>query len=316
VGAAKAEAKLAECIIKCHMHRVTGKLADETAEDACETGLSDNSCTAKFAAAITKLKGCPPCINGTTMSSLAGLTESLIDGNNSTVYCDTSSGPPFGGDDPGDVPTAKSASAKCEAGAAKAEGKLIACIVKCHASRESGKLTDDTAEDWCEMSLTGKSCFASFTLAISKLKGCPPCINGTSMANLAVLTEEFIDTNNSAVYCSCGAGETLCGASCTNTQTDAANCGACGTKCPSGTSAAPGNASVRSPTPSAAGSASIRIPTPRTAGSAGRNVPSGRRASTAAARARRTSRRCATGAASISRPTRTTVAGAALRTRA
>jgi hypothetical protein len=42
------------------------------------------------AAAITKLKSCPTCINGTTMASLAGLTESLIDGNNSTVYCSAS----------------------------------------------------------------------------------------------------------------------------------------------------------------------------------------------------------------------------------
>ena len=106
---------------------------------------------------------------------------------------------PFGGDDTGLIPPA--ADAKCEAGAAKAEGKLIACILKCHASRASGKLADDTAEDSCEKTLAGKSCAALFAASIAKLKACPPCINGTTMANLAGLTEALLDGNNSMVYC-------------------------------------------------------------------------------------------------------------------
>ena len=64
---------------------------------------------------------------------------------------------PFGGDDTGIVPPAKSPTAKCELGAGKAADKLIACIGKCHASRASGKLADDTAEDSCEKTLAGKS---------------------------------------------------------------------------------------------------------------------------------------------------------------
>ena len=113
------------------------------------------------------------------------------------------SGTPWGGDDTGLIPPAKSPTAKCEAGAAKAAEKLNACIFKCHASRASGKLADDTAEDSCENSLTtGKSCTALFAASIAKLKGCPACINGTTMANLAGLTESLIDGNNSTVYCS------------------------------------------------------------------------------------------------------------------
>jgi hypothetical protein len=201
-GAAKAVGKLIACIDKCHSSRASGKLADDTAEDACEKSLTTGkSCTAKFAASIAKLSGCPSCINGTTMASLASLTEALLDGNNSTVYCDTSSGTPFGGDDTGDVPTAKSAIAKCESGAAKAADKLIKCILKCHASRASGKLADDTAEDSCEKTLAGKSCTALFAASIAKLSGCPTCINGTTMANLAGLTEALLDGNNSMVYC-------------------------------------------------------------------------------------------------------------------
>ena len=111
-------------------------------------------------------------------------------------------GTPWGGDDTGLIPPAKSSTAKCEAGAAKAVDKLSACIFKCHASRASGKLADDTAEDSCEKTLAGKSCAAKFTLAISKLSGCPSCINGTTMADLAGFTETIIDMDiNGAVYC-------------------------------------------------------------------------------------------------------------------
>jgi hypothetical protein len=75
---------------------------------------------------------------------------------------------PFGGDDTGFIPPAKSTIAKCEAGAAKAEGKLIKCILKCHADRASGKLADNTAEESCEKSLTtGKSCTALFAASIA-----------------------------------------------------------------------------------------------------------------------------------------------------
>jgi hypothetical protein len=205
-GAAKAAGKLQQCIKKCEMSRASGKLADDTAEDSCEKTLVGKSCTAKFAASIAKLSGCPSCINGTTMAALAGLTETLIDVNGSTVYCDDTSGTPFGGDDTGFVPTPKSTSLKCELGAAKAEAKLEACIGKCHASRFSGKLADDTAEDSCEKTLAGKSCFALFTGSIAKLSGCPTCINGTTMANLATLTENLIDALNNKVYCASPSG--------------------------------------------------------------------------------------------------------------
>jgi hypothetical protein len=109
---------------------------------------------------------------------------------------------PWGGDDTGFIPPPKSATAKCEAGAAKAANKLIACIFKCHADRASGKLADDTAEDSCEKTLAGKSCSAKFAASIAKLKGCPSCLNGTTMASLAGTIESVIDADNSMVYCS------------------------------------------------------------------------------------------------------------------
>ena len=108
---------------------------------------------------------------------------------------------PWGGDDSGFLLPPKSASAKCEAGAAKAAGALQQCLKKCHASRFAGKLADDTAEDACEKTLAGKSCAAKFTASIAKLSGCPTCINGTTMASLAGLTESLIDQFNDMVYC-------------------------------------------------------------------------------------------------------------------
>ena len=125
---------------------------------------------------------------------------------------------PFGGDDTGFIPVPKSADAKCEAGAGKAADKLIACIFKCHASRASGKLADDTAEDACEKTLAGKSCAAKFTASIAKLSGCPSCINGTTMANLAGLTETVLDGNNATIYCS-GATTTTTTTTSTTTTT-------------------------------------------------------------------------------------------------
>ena len=113
---------------------------------------------------------------------------------------------PFGGDDTGIVPPAKSPTAKCELGAGKAADKLIACIGKCHMSRASGKLADDTAEDSCEKTLAGKSCTAKFAASIAKLSGCPSCINGTTMGGLAAFAESILDASNSMVYCASPSG--------------------------------------------------------------------------------------------------------------
>ena len=205
--ASKAAAKLVACITKCHDSRASGKLADDTAEDACEKGLSTGkSCSANFATAIAKLKGCPTCINATSMATLAVTAEALLDANNGTVYCDGAPNPPFGGDDTGFVPPAKSATAKCEGKASKAAAKLVACIFKCHDSRGAGKLEDATHEEECETTDDSKSCRAKFIEAIGKLKECPACINATSMAGLEATAEAALDASNGMVYCASPSG--------------------------------------------------------------------------------------------------------------
>jgi hypothetical protein len=115
----------------------------------------------------------------------------------------TAANPPFGGDDTGFIPVPKSDIAKCEAKTSKAVSKLISCIIKCHDSRASGKLADDTAEDMCEAGLSSPkpTCKAAFAAAIAKLTGCPACINKTSMETLANTVETLLDANNGSVYC-------------------------------------------------------------------------------------------------------------------
>jgi hypothetical protein len=209
----KAVGKAVGCIGKCTASRASGKLADDTAEDACEKNNLGKSCLEKFAAAAAKAQTKDPsggcnCVNP---AGIAGLTEAVLDGQNNTVYCDASSGTPFGGDDTGFIPVAKSPTAACEAAVAKAVSKAVGCVIKCHASRASGKLADDTAEDACEKNNLGKSCLEKFTAAVTKAQtkdtsGLCNCISG---AGLAGTIETQLDVNSGLVYCASPSGAFL-----------------------------------------------------------------------------------------------------------
>jgi hypothetical protein len=162
---------------------------------------------------VTKAKagdtsgGCN-CVNG---GAVANIIESVLDGMNNTVYCDSTSGTPFGGDDTGFIPVPKSPTAACEASVAKAVSKAVGCVIKCHASRASGKLADDTAEDACEKNNAGKSCLEKFTASVTKAQtkdtsGLCNCINGTTLAGTI---ETTLDAGNSLTYCASPSGAFL-----------------------------------------------------------------------------------------------------------
>jgi hypothetical protein len=104
---------------------------------------------------------------------------------------------PFGGDDTGTIPsdTPKGPITKCENAAGKAAGKFFAAILKCHASRATGKLVDEAGEETCEG--TAKTKFLA-----TKLVGCPACINVNS---LATSVENLADSHNDQIYCNAGA---------------------------------------------------------------------------------------------------------------
>jgi len=209
----KAVGKAVGCIGKCTASEASGKLADDTAEDACEKNNAGKSCLEKFAASAAKAQskdtsgGCN-CVNVATVSAAI---EGNLDGMNNTVYCDSTSGTQFGGDDTGFIPVPKSPTAACEASIAKAVSKAVACVIKCHASRASGKLADDTAEDACEKNNAGKSCLEKFTASVTKAQtkdtsGLCNCANGTTLANTI---EAVLDGSNSLTYCASPSGAFL-----------------------------------------------------------------------------------------------------------
>src|SRR6185295_13483013 len=102
-------------------------------------------------------------------------------------------GTPFGGDDMGTIPSdaPKGPVTKCENGVGKATGKLVAAVGKCTASRVSGKLSDDAAEDGCEGAALTK-------FGTTKTTGCGTCTNLTTLGAAVV---GLLDSNNNKVYC-------------------------------------------------------------------------------------------------------------------
>jgi hypothetical protein len=81
-GVNKAVGKLAASLLKCHASQASGKLADPSAEDACES-----AALTKFG--TTKTAGCDPCTN---LAALGAFVEGQVDGANSGIYCASPSG--------------------------------------------------------------------------------------------------------------------------------------------------------------------------------------------------------------------------------
>jgi len=209
-GIAKAVGKAFACIGKCHAGRSSGKLADDTAEDACENNNAGKSCLERFRASVAKAQskdttgGCG-CVNAPELANLIEAESDTINGN---TYCDATSGTPFGGDDTGFLPVANSLTAKCEDSVNKAVGKAVGCIIKCHISRARGKLADDTAEDTCEVINAGKGCLDKFTASVSKALsrdtsgGCN-CINA---GPIGATIEAILDGSNGLIFCASPSG--------------------------------------------------------------------------------------------------------------
>jgi hypothetical protein len=96
-------------LLHCHGSEASGKLAGDTAEDACES-----AALTKFGA--TNTAGCGGCTN---LAETGATAEALVDTNNNLIYC-TSAGAAFGGEDTGNVPTdaPKGPISECENGVA------------------------------------------------------------------------------------------------------------------------------------------------------------------------------------------------------
>src|SRR5262249_47314719 len=130
-GVTKATTKLAATVLRCHMSRATGKIADDTGEESCEA-----AAIAKFQSK-TKVKGCTSCVD---LTIIGPQVASDIDNvNNSPLYCAGTA--PFGSDDVGFLPpdAPKGPITKCENKVAAAASKLATAITGCHLKRATGK---------------------------------------------------------------------------------------------------------------------------------------------------------------------------------
>src|SRR5437879_5165144 len=127
----------------CHIKRALGKLADDTAEDACEKGVAD--------AYNKKIRptGCPDCLGSTTGETL----EFIVDSQAGKVYCAGTT--PLGADDDGAKVPPDKATAKCETGVAKKVIALSSAYLKCHVAAAKSaikrKITaDEDTDTACE----------------------------------------------------------------------------------------------------------------------------------------------------------------------
>jgi hypothetical protein len=205
---AKAAAKALGCIMTCHAKRASGKFADDTAEEACESTDPVKSCKAKYDKATgptSKINAlCPPCLPPAARDGVFATIESTLDNaTNAAIYCAPGVGP-FGGDDQGIVPTPKSNDKKCEDAVAKALSKASTCVMGCGMKLAGGKLADDTAEDACESGPV-KSCKSKYdasTGPTSKINAiCPGCLDALTRGNQFGNAEAQLDALGGDIYC-------------------------------------------------------------------------------------------------------------------
>ena len=113
------------------------------------------------------------------------------------MFCDDTSGVPFGGDDSGFV-AADVTVGRCEDRAAAASATLVRRLVTCHTRLTRGQLADEQAEEWCEMKAV-----ARFERSVEVLTGCPTCLDPVGIVSVA---EAIVDGNNGLIFCASPSG--------------------------------------------------------------------------------------------------------------
>jgi len=192
----KNAAKLTLAVSICHDKAadagVKGKTFDE---EACET-----AARGKYDAANAKLI-CPSCIDS---SATGDSVEAQLDtAANAAIYCDNTSGTPFGGDDSGFVPANKDAE-KCQNLTTKQLALLVGTVSKCHNKMAAQALKGMSFdEEACETAAVNK--FTAFT---GKLTNCPSCLS-TLLPGLGQLVADGVDAGLGTEYCASPSGAFL-----------------------------------------------------------------------------------------------------------
>jgi len=191
-NAAKLTLAVSLCHIKAADAGVKGKTFDE---EMCE-----DAARGKYDAANLKLT-CPNCVDP---KAIGDNVQSMLDmAANGGIYCDTTSGTPFGGDDSGDVPPSKAAE-KCQNLTTKQLALLVGTVSKCHnklaAQALKGKPFD---EEGCENAAVSK--FNAFT---GTLTNCPSCLSGL-LVGFGQLVADGVDAQLGTIYCQSPSGAFL-----------------------------------------------------------------------------------------------------------
>ena len=104
---------------------------------------------------------------------------------------------PFGGDDAGCIPP-DGDSLKYESKIAKNLNKFQKCQLKCHQSRATGKIADETTEEGCEGICQQKYDVSNLKLTV------PPAASCVVTDSIRQFWEAFLDLNNNAIFCDAG----------------------------------------------------------------------------------------------------------------
>ena len=191
-NAAKLTLAVSICHIKAADAGVKGKTFDE---EACET-----AARGKYDHANGKLI-CPSCIDSATIGD--NVETQLDTATNAAIYCDTTSGMAFGGDDSGFVPANKDAE-KCQNLTTKQLALLGGTVSKCHNKLAAQALKGVSFdEEACEDAAVAK--FNAFT---AKLTNCPACLS-SALGTLGQSTADGLDAALAQTYCASPSGAFL-----------------------------------------------------------------------------------------------------------
>jgi hypothetical protein len=191
-NAAKLTLAVSLCHIKAADAGVKGKTFDEEACEVAARGKYDHANATLI---------CPSCLDS---AAVGDNVETMLDtAANGGIYCDTTSGTPFGGDDAGDVPANKDAE-KCQNLTAKQLALLVGTVSKCHNKAAAQALKSVSFdEEACESAAVSK--FNAFT---AKLTNCPSCLSSL-LGSLGQAAADGVDAALGTTYCQSPSGAFL-----------------------------------------------------------------------------------------------------------
>jgi hypothetical protein len=194
-----------KCRLKCATKFASAAARGLTNED---NNYCDNtwyfSCQEQYSRALDKLDQgtCMNCLDGPARVGLYSTYSDVVNTAKDQIYCDSNpNNTPFY-DGHGFVSQQRDV-VKCQNGVMRALSKAAKCLnLHCHQKTAETLFWDKPVritDAQCEDQDAVKSCKAHYDVSISKLSGCPPCVD---FAAVWTSFQQGLDTNNGDIYCS------------------------------------------------------------------------------------------------------------------